>query len=312
MQNYELKREQLVERFTALKQNDPDALERRLELSWSNWGFGIEPLEQSCARLQRAGLSHIELHGNHYGEDLGYDVDRTLRTLGDHGLTVSGVCGMYSADNDFASNRPINQQEAIAYTRREAAFTAAVGGEYLLVVPAAVGRPTKYDDFELERSVAALHSVADVFTDHGVKAAIEPIRGDETTLVHTVDEAKRYIELVDHPGVQHINGDVFHMQAGEANIAEAILEAGDTLVNLHLADSNRLALGSGSMDLDAIIMALYLIGFNREGRFVTPEPLGPGGDPYEARNGLVDPAMLDSLVADSVTYFRQREDALRS
>ena len=85
----------------------------------------------------------------------------------------------------------------------------------------------------------------------------------------------RYIEAVDHPGVQAINGDVYHMQAEESHIGEAILQAGERLVNLHMADSNRCALGEGSLDLDAIIMALYLVGFNRDGCFVTPEPLGP-------------------------------------
>jgi sugar phosphate isomerase/epimerase len=57
-------------------------------------------------------------------------------------------------------------------------------------------------------------------------------------------------------------------------------------VNLHMADSNRCALGKGSLDVDTIIMALYLIGCNQEGIFVTPEPLGPSGDPFR-------PCMVD-------------------
>ncbi|MDO8686498.1 MAG: hypothetical protein Q7J78_07505 [Clostridiales bacterium] len=42
------------------------------EIIWSNWGFGIETLEESEERLERAGIRYIELHGNHYGVDLGY------------------------------------------------------------------------------------------------------------------------------------------------------------------------------------------------------------------------------------------------
>lgn len=310
MQNYERSRSELRERFEALRHDEPGRFERRLALSWSNWGFGIEPLEQSCERLARSGLEFIELHGNHYGDDLGYRVEDTRAILDAHGLSVSGVCGMFSEDNDLASNRPIHQQEAIEYIRREASFTRDIGGSYMLVVPAAVGRAVAYDAYELDRSVAALRRIADVFTETGIKAAIEPIRADETTLVHTVAQAKDYIARVDHPGVRHINGDVYHMQSGEVNIASAILAAGDQLLNLHMADSNRLALGSGSMDIDAIIMALYVIGYNVEGRYVTPEPLGPGGSPYVSRNGRVAPEILDALVADSISYFRQREEEL--
>jgi len=310
MQNVDVWRGELVEQFEALKREHPERLEKPLNLSWSNWGFGIESLDQSCARLQASGLSYIELHGNHYGSDLGYRVEGTLDTLARHGLRVSGVCGMFSDDNDLSSNRPIHQQEAVEYIRREVAFTKAVGGHYLLVVPGAVGRPTAYDAYEIGRSVAALRLVADEFTRNGVKAAIEPIRAAEVSIVHTVADAIDYINTVDHPGVGHINGDVYHMQSEESNIPRAILTAGERLVNLHMADSNRLGLGSGSMDLDGIIMALYLIGHNAEGRFVTPEPLGPGAGPYVARNGRPDPKNLDALVSDSISYFREREREL--
>jgi D-psicose/D-tagatose/L-ribulose 3-epimerase len=310
LQHFEEKNARIREAFQELKRTEPAKLSRRLNLSWSNWGFGREPLSQSAARLQRAGIQYIELHGNHYGPDLGYKADDVLRELADHGINVGGVCGMFSAENDLASNHPVHRQAAIDYLKREVQFTAEVGGQYILVVPAAVGRPQAYDDVEFERSVETLQRVAELFTQFHVKAAIEPIRSAETTIVHTIAEAKRYIEAVSHPGVRHINGDVFHMQAEEAHIGEALLEAGEQLVNLHMADSNRGALGEGAMDLDTIIMALYLIGFNSEGRYVTPEPLGPGGDPYPAMNGKPDRDQLERLVMHTATYFREREDDL--
>lgn len=310
MQNYEKLRERLAQRFEEKKRNDPQSFTNRLNLSWSNWGFGIEDLSTSAKRLSKYGLENIELHGNHYGPSLGYKVADTKKILEDNGLKTAGICGMFSNDNDLSSLHPVNQQEALDYIRREVDFAQEMGAGYLLVVPAVVGRPIAYDAYEQHRSVEALRSVGDVFTDAGVKAAIEPIRSEETTLVHTIAEAKDYIAKVDHPGIKHINGDVFHMQTSEDNISEAILDANEYLVNLHMADSNRLALGSGSMDLDAIIMALYLIDFNQPGRFVTPEPLGAGASPYVARNGFVEPAVLDALVGDSVAYFREREEAL--
>jgi len=64
------------------------------------------------------------------------------------------------------------------------------------------------------------------------------------------------------------------------------------------------------MDLDTIIMALYVLGFNRDGRYVTPEPLGPGGAPYPAMYGKPDKASLDRMVLQTASYFREREEAL--
>ncbi len=311
-QNFELKNEMIRRAFLDLKQNRPDQLKRRLNLSWSNWGFGIEGLAQSAARLQKAGITFIELHGNHYGPDLGYSVDETLQVLGDHNIQVAGTCGMFSADNDLSSNRAIHRQAAVDYLKRELAFTQAVGGSYILVVPGAVGRPDAYDHMEFERSVETLLLVADEFTAHQVRGAVEPIRSAEVSLCHTVADAKQYIAAVNHPGIQHINGDVYHMQAEEDHISAAIMDANQMLLNLHMADSNRRALGLGAMDLDTIIMALYVIGFNAEGRYVTPEPLGPGGAPYPAMYGKPDKASLDAMVQQTAVYFREREGVLLS
>lgn len=307
-QHFEESNSKIQERFRELKKASPDNLKTRLKLSWSNWGFGRETLAESAERLAKNKVPYIELHGNHYGPDLGYKVEETLKTLADHGLKVSGVCGMFSADNDLACNRAVCRQAAIDYLDREVPFTKAVGGKYLLVVPGAVGRPKAYDNVEFERSAETLKMRGDLFVQHGIKAAIEPIRSAEVSLVHTVADAKRYLAQVNHAGVGHINGDVYHMQSEERHIGDAIVDAGDKLVNLHMADSNRSAMGEGSMDLATIIRALYAIGYNLGDRFVTFEPLGPGGDPYPAMHGKPDKAKLDALVGTSISYFRECEE----
>lgn len=309
-QNFQRKNEKIRKRFEDLKKNNPRQLKNRLNLSWSNWGFGLEPLQVSVKRLARAGIEYIELHGNHYGPDLGYKVDETKKILRDSGVKVAGICGMFSPDNDLSSNRGIQRQAVVDYIRRELDFGVAIGAGYMLIVPGAVGRPVAYDDSEFDRSVATLRLVADLFVEKKIKAAVEPIRAAEVSFCHTIADAKKYIKAVNHPGIQHINGDVYHMQVGESHIGQALLDAGEQLTNLHMADSNRCALGEGSLDLDTIIMALYVIGYNRPGCFVTPEPLGPGGDPYPAMHGKPDPKLLDKLVNQTAEYFRQRESEL--
>jgi hypothetical protein len=57
-------------------------------------------------------------------------------------------------------------------------------------------------------------------------------------------------------------------------------------------------------------MALYAIDYNRPDYFVTPEPLGPGGDPYPAMYGKTEPAILDELVRKTATYFKERQEVL--
>ena len=300
---------EVIERFLeARRAAGPDA--RRLQLSWSNWGFGPERLDVSAARLERNRIRFIELHGNRYGPDLGYRTPETLRILGDQGITVAGICGMITPDQEFASNKPHVRQRAIDYFRRQVDFCVEVGGSYVLFGVGAVGRPLKYDDNELGRAAESIRIVADHFARNGIRAAIEPIRPEEVSVGHTFAEVDRLIGLVDHPAVQWVNGDLYHMLAGEEHVGKTILEYGARMINLHMADTNRRALGDGLLDLDVVLMALYAVGHNVPDRFCTPEPLGPGGNPYRMMFEEPDPAMLDELVATTARTFHEREDEI--
>lgn len=311
-QNYEKKNRGIREAFENKLVADPSLKKKRLKLSWSNWGFGVEPLEKSAERLHRFGVEWIELHGNRYGPNLGYKPKAVVKVLGRYGIQAAGVCGMFGPENDLSSNSGVVRQAAVDYIRRQLELCHEVGGSYMLIVPGAVGRPTPYDDGEFDRSVETLRLVADEFVQAGVQGAVEPIRSAEVSIVHTMADALRYIEAVGSPGVQHINGDVYHMQVEEPHVGEALVAAGERLVNLHLADSSRCALGDGSLDLDTILMALYVIDYAAGRRFATPEPLGPGGDPYPAMYGRPDPAKLDKLVEDTATYWRKREAEIKT
>ncbi|MDP6380252.1 MAG: sugar phosphate isomerase/epimerase family protein, partial [Phycisphaerae bacterium] len=248
-QNFEVKNEKIRKAFEELRKTQPAKLKRNLNLSWSNWGFGLEPLDVSAKRLAKYGIKYIELHGNRYGPDIGYRTKETKKILADNGLEVGGICGMFSADADLSSNRPHVRQRAIDYVRRQVEMAREFGGTYLLIVPGAVGRPNAMDAYEFDRSSDALRTVADLFVKNKVKAAIEPIRSAEVSLCHTIADAQEYIDAVNHKGVQHINGDLYHMWTEEAHLGTAILSAGKQLVNLHMADSNRCAFGEGQMDL---------------------------------------------------------------
>jgi D-psicose/D-tagatose/L-ribulose 3-epimerase len=308
-QNFQIKDKEVIERFVAFRKANP-RYAQRLTLSWSNWGFGIEPLERSAARLSKNGIRRVELHGNRYGPDLGYKTAETKRILDDHGVKVSGVCGMVSPECELSSNKPHVTQRSIDYFRRNIDMCAELGGVYLLFAPGAVGRPKPYDENESHRAAEAIRILGDHFQSRGIRAAIEPVRAAEVSFCHTFADAKKLIDEVDHPAVRHIAGDVYHMYVEEQHVSATILEYGGMMTNLHMADSNRKALGLGSMDLDLILMALHATGYANDRCFCSAEPLGPSADPYPQMFGSPDPAMLDALVSQSARYFREREEQI--
>ncbi len=310
-QNFESKNREIAEKAEETIKAEPKLLKSSINFSWSNWGFGQESLHDSVKRLDEAGIDYIELHGNRYGDSLGYDVPEVRKALNDFGLEVSGICGMFSPKNELASNEGWVRQEAIDYLKRNIELGHELGAEYFLIVPAAVGRSEPIDEYEVDRSIETLARVADELEAADIKGAIEPIRSAETSIVHTFEEAVKYIERLDHPAVQWINGDVYHMSQEESHIGKTILEYGDRLVNLHLADTNRRALGKGMLDLDTLIKSLYAIGYSQGEKYATAEPLGPGGNPYPAMHGKPGADRLDALVNDTYDYFRERESTVK-
>ena len=305
LQNFEKKNQDIRDRFKEFK--GKTEIKNKLKLSWSNWGFGLEPIDKSLERLNKYNVKYIELHGNRYGDDLGYDTGSLKKLLNNYGIKVSGICGMVWKESELASPSPYVRQKCIDYFKRNIELCRELSGEYILFTPGAVGRPQKYDVFEFDRAVETLKILGKHFLESGVKAAIEPVRIDEVSLCHTFKDARDMIEAVDHPGVSHIAGDAYHMLHHESHIGETILDYGDYLTNLHMADTNRKALGSGMLDLDIIIKALYLIGYNDKNAFLSAEPLGPSADPYYQMYGRTDPEVLDKLVSDTASYFYQRE-----
>src|SRR3989304_8675580 len=69
-QSFQIKTDSIVAAFEKMKKDEPGKISRGIDLSWSNWPFGQEPLANTAKRLARFGLKYIELHGNRYGPDL--------------------------------------------------------------------------------------------------------------------------------------------------------------------------------------------------------------------------------------------------
>ncbi len=311
-QNWQRRSDEIREAYLVARKADPARFERKIDLSWSVWMFGLEDIGASLDRLARNGIGFVELKGDRWTADSGIPMDKLRAELAASGIRVSGACGMFSGDNDLSSPSVYSRQNAIDYVRRELETLAGLSASYLIVVPSAVGRPLAVDGSELARSAEALRKCGPDFARTGIKAAVEPIRAAEVSLVHSVSDALRYLEKVDHPAIGHINGDTYHMSLEEAHVGRAILGAGARLANLHLADTNRDALGTGSLDLDTVIMAAYLAGMNESGRFLTPEPLGPFPDPYVLSTSPCNVSVMDALVASTVSCFREREAAVRA
>lgn len=130
------------------------------------------------------------------------------------------------------------------------------------------GGATRHLDDGVDRSEATrcmvdvIRTAGEYAADKGVYLAVEAINRYETNFLNTMQEATEFVQQVDHPHVRTM-ADTYHINIEESNPVESVKTYGYALQNLHLADSNRHAPGTGHIDFKAIADALLETGFNK-------------------------------------------------
>lgn len=282
--------------------------------SVSNWIYGDEPLETTLERLARCGYDGVELRGE---PDL-YDPEEVRRLTGRRGLAVLSIAGMYpwpAEDRDLANPDPGLREKAIAYLNRTVDFAAAVGAPLVIVVPSAVGKVVPVaagsDGESWERAakeewnlaVDSVRQAARHAGRRGVLLAVEPINRYETFLVNTAEQGLAFISEVGSESVK-LHLDTFHMNIEEADPLGAVRAAGEHLINVHVSDSNRQAVGRGHFDFPGLLGSLKAIGYDRA---LTLEPLPPVPNPYYAMRVKRYQALWDTYAQESLTRLRALE-----
>ncbi|MGI9860573.1 sugar phosphate isomerase/epimerase family protein [Moorella naiadis] len=255
----------------------------------SNWIYGEEDLRTTFERLHRFGYDGVEL----MGEPGKYDVAEVRKLCREFRLKVLTIAGMYpwpTEERDLSNPDPAIRSRAVQYLKDCCAFANELGARVIIVVPSAVsktqpvGNPRSDDEWlkayadEWRWAVDSVGKAAIHAEERGVFLAIEPINRYETFLVNSCEQGLRMMREINSPAVK-LHLDTFHMNVEEVSPAGAIREAGEALINLHIADSNRRAVGEGHTDFRSIVQALQDIEYKWT---LSLEPLPPVPDPYLA------------------------------
>ncbi|HEV7941557.1 MAG TPA: sugar phosphate isomerase/epimerase family protein [Solirubrobacteraceae bacterium] len=181
-------------------------------------------------------------------------------------------------------------------------LAAEVGAPVVGFVPTAVGRTVALTSYRQEWlfAVEGVRELAFYAGERSVRIAIEAVNRYETGLVNRVEQA---LALADESGVEQVGviADVFHMQIEETDPVAAVASAGSRLLALHLADSTRLGLGHGNLDVGPAIESARVAGYT--GPLVL-ELTAPGPGPFQADKGSEAMALLDTYVAESASVAR--------
>lgn len=155
------------------------------------------------------------------------------------------------------------RNEAAKYLRELAQACADLGGSTLVF-----GSPAQRSlergmnrDQAMANATEVFCAVMPIFADCGVTLCIEPLTPNETDFLNTCADARKLIEMVDHPNFQLIQ-DVKAMLSESTPIPQLIADYTDVTRHFHVNDDNLLGPGMGPTDYRPIFQALLDSKYN--------------------------------------------------
>jgi D-psicose/D-tagatose/L-ribulose 3-epimerase len=113
---------------------------------------------------------------------------------------------------------------------------------------------------EWAHATDALHALTPELDRYGIDLSMEPVNRSETFFIRTASNALRLCEAVEHPLVG-VTIDTFHANIEERSISTAIKSLGKHLKHVHLSENDRGPLGSGHIDLHAVLRTLKQLDY---------------------------------------------------
>lgn len=233
------------------------------------------------------------------------DAAMTARLSEEYGIPVEAtICGAPNAD--------LSSDDLDVVKRGETAIARGIEvaramGATLLGGPtySAVQRyRTSPSEAARERITDSYARLADRAASAGIRLGLEPLNRYESNFVNTLGQAADIVRKVGSPAL-FVHADLFHMNMEEEHLLTAVSDVADVLGYVHIAESNRGALGTGNTNWPNFFGALHEIGYDGAITFESFSPVVLGEELTSLialwRVQWTDP---DAVARDGLTFMR--------
>ncbi len=274
-----------------------------MRFSICSWTFGNTPIEKVFELVSSAGYTCIDLTATVEA----YDWSEVARLARRFSLEVSGLTcdsGWPVEDHDLANKDPLNRQKAVDYFQRQIECVKVVGGDYLIVVPSAVGKFRSMGSDPREDWKWALESVRnlkEIAANNQVTLVIEPLNRYESCVVNTAEDVSRFVSEVNHANVRALL-DTYHMNIKNLTSRRPfrLFKTVWKLSILRIIIDG--ALGEGHIDFRPVVSGMKSIGFDKT---IVLECTAPGSDPFRADKGDTTAQTMAQYAKDSLAKLKE-------
>lgn len=207
---------------------------------------------------KQAGYDLVEL-SLHAPEVM--DIAFTRDLLQEHGMKVGCSRGLSFAA-DVSSEDPECVRRGIAMLEEGVTLAAELGGNYFggILYGAMAKYPGPLTAKGRYNATESVKRMADFAVKKGVTLGLEVVNRYESNQLNTALQALEMLDKVNAPNVK-VHLDTYHMNIEETDFMKPVLACGDRLGYVHIGESNRGYLGTGTINFPEFFAGLAAINY---------------------------------------------------
>ncbi|GGH85949.1 sugar phosphate isomerase/epimerase [Pullulanibacillus pueri] len=209
---------------------------------------------QKAEIVQRAGFDFIECTVTSLSpeKDDHYFREILLKPFEASPIPVE-ACNVFLPGDLTLVGDSVNWERIHSYVERALERVKRIGAE-IVVFGSGKARsiPAGFDREKGETQILNfLNKVADKAEETGITVVIEPLNKKESNVINTIPEAVDFAQKVSRSSIQ-VLADFYHMDEEDENL-DHIVQWGDYLRHIHVADTGRMAPGTGNYPYEVFV-----------------------------------------------------------
>lgn len=217
-----------------------------------------DTIREAVSRTVAAGYDLLEITGS---DPTSIDTTALRAELEEASLSAAVSLGL-TFDADVNTEDRAVLQRGVQRLDDALALASGVGASHLVgCLYSTLGKyPGPATEGARKNAVAAVRDLARGARDAGLTLGLEVVNRYETNLFNTAEGAMRFIDEVGEDNVL-VHLDTYHMNIEEGDLARPVHLLGNRLGYVHVGESHRGYLGSGTIDWPSLFRALADVGY---------------------------------------------------
>ena len=221
--------------------------------------YDADGIRRAVTKTRQAGFDLIEFP---LMDPFAFDVATARNALDENGMAATGSLGLSTA-TDISSEDEGAVRAGEELLNRAVDVLAELGSGHLcgIVYSAMCKYMAPATDKGIANSLAVIGRIAERAEQASLRVSLEVANRYETNVLNTARQAREFASAVGHRNVS-VHLDTYHMNIEETDMFSPVLDTADRLGYVHVGESHRGYLGTGSVDFHSFFTALTRIGYD--------------------------------------------------